>query len=100
MSDEARMSEPKSDKPETDIEHYRRQAAHILMKHFSEHPEYVIVASVTGGKIAVDCSQFENLGLFVLTEKILVKQIQQSFEKALIQLQQQAQEQKPKETVQ
>lgn len=95
MTDET--DTPKVDKNAEGREAFRREAAHILMQHFSAHQDSVLVVSIGQQGIMAACSPVANLSAALLMREFAKRTMNQCVDDAVIKMRQ-ADEAKPKET--
>lgn len=59
-------------------------AARAIQNHFKRHPDSVIIASIAGGSVICDVTEFESGGDMLFCAKMIEKYVTEGFENALI----------------
>jgi hypothetical protein len=62
----------------------RNQAGLTIQRHFSYHPESVIIASLKDGKVTIDITPFREVGVLCFSKQLLDKHFTETFESILM----------------
>lgn len=76
--------ETKTDARSEGIARRRLSAGQAIQRHFSSHPEAVIIASVSDGKVNADVTEFSQIGEMIFAKRLLDKFVDEAFENALV----------------
>lgn len=84
-----------TDPREEELARRRADAGRAIQRHFSSHPDGVIIASIAQGKIHVDVTPFENTGELLFAQKLIDKFIDESFQRTIMSSMAQAKQETP-----
>lgn len=62
----------------------RASAAAVIQRHFSRHPESVMIASIKDGQIQVDASDFPEFSQLLFCGKLIEKHLDEALDNVLI----------------
>lgn len=85
------MTETKQDQAATDsdkmaavIENHKKLAAQAIQTHFASHPEFVCIASMVDGKMAVNVTPTTDIRNLTFSKEMLMRYIDESFDNWMI----------------